>query len=411
MRGHIFTATRYPIPTTVIYSERNMILRIKIENYKSIRSLDVPLDKFNVIFGKNGSGKTNFISAISLTRALVESGDLEAIINSKIAPFADELFHWKEPRTTSHFEFTVQSKKGNVYIFSYDIAYGRSSGHFMIQSESLQHVLDGKPVSVYKRERAASYAGPDSTEIPFKTEPNKLMLNSYSNEHVLEAIEVLRQCTFVDTALDGREGVSIVPGNRPNLNTIDGLAVSLFIKNGGRFASAVRSIQKILPDFGTPKIASLEERVEDGAKRGEDEANRYFVTWVESSLGTTYSHMSLSHGDRRVIHLIFNLFNADEGCFLAVEEIENGMHYARIARLLDEFRTQASNRNIQILLTTHSTEILNNVLVNEAIQSTKDKEDGTRLTHLASTTEYELIRKDLARDPTPAEMIGSGLIS
>ncbi len=387
-----------------------MILKVKIDNYKSIRAQEVNLEKFNVVFGKNASGKTNFISSVYLIKSLVENGDVEGVINNKIAPFSDELFNWKEQKTTAHFEFTIESPTGNIYLFSYDIGYSKGSAHFIIQSESLQRFVDKKWESVYKRERATSYAGPDNTEIPFKTEPNKLMLISYANEYVTEVVEVLRRCTFVDTALDGREGVTIVQGSRPNLNTIDGLAVSLYIKNGGRLASAVKSIQKILPDFVAPKIASLDERSEDASKKADEEVKRYFVTWGEASTSTTYSHMSLSHGDRRVIHLIFNLFNADENSFFAVEEIENGMHYARIARLLDEFRTQASNRNIQILLTTHSTEILNNVLATEAIQSSKDRELGTKLIRITSTSEYELIRKDLERDPTPAEMISSGLM-
>ena len=46
-----------------------MIENIKIENYKSVQSLEMDLGRFNIIIGENGSGKTNILEAIAMASA------------------------------------------------------------------------------------------------------------------------------------------------------------------------------------------------------------------------------------------------------------------------------------------------------------------------------------------------------
>lgn len=43
-----------------------MIKSVKIENYKSIQSLELDVGRFNVIIGENGAGKSNFLEALVL---------------------------------------------------------------------------------------------------------------------------------------------------------------------------------------------------------------------------------------------------------------------------------------------------------------------------------------------------------
>jgi predicted ATPase len=43
-----------------------MIERIIIENFKSIRKLDLELNPINILIGANGAGKSNFLSFFEL---------------------------------------------------------------------------------------------------------------------------------------------------------------------------------------------------------------------------------------------------------------------------------------------------------------------------------------------------------
>lgn len=49
-----------------------MITRITIENYKSIRKLDLELGRLNVFIGENGCGKTNILEAVALGSAAAQ---------------------------------------------------------------------------------------------------------------------------------------------------------------------------------------------------------------------------------------------------------------------------------------------------------------------------------------------------
>ena len=48
-----------------------MIERIIIENFKSIRKLDLELKPINILVGANGAGKSNFVAFFELARNII----------------------------------------------------------------------------------------------------------------------------------------------------------------------------------------------------------------------------------------------------------------------------------------------------------------------------------------------------
>jgi predicted ATPase len=54
-----------------------MIRHVKIENYKSLKSAEVPLHDLTVIFGPNASGKSNLFDALNLVARLVTRKNLK----------------------------------------------------------------------------------------------------------------------------------------------------------------------------------------------------------------------------------------------------------------------------------------------------------------------------------------------
>ncbi|HBY60293.1 MAG TPA: recombinase RecF, partial [Solibacterales bacterium] len=54
-----------------------MIRRIKVSNYKSLRSLEVKLHPLSVLFGPNAAGKSNFIDALQLLSRIAASRTLK----------------------------------------------------------------------------------------------------------------------------------------------------------------------------------------------------------------------------------------------------------------------------------------------------------------------------------------------
>ncbi len=63
-----------------------MIKRIKIEGYKSFKSLDLELSPVSVIFGPNASGKSNLLDAIQLLSRCAMSSIADAFENHRGTP-------------------------------------------------------------------------------------------------------------------------------------------------------------------------------------------------------------------------------------------------------------------------------------------------------------------------------------
>ncbi|MEX0717371.1 MAG: ATP-binding protein [Planctomycetaceae bacterium] len=84
--------------------------------------------------------------------------------------------------------------------------------------------------------------------------------------------------------------------------------------------------------------------------------------------GRRISARSLSDGTLRFLGYLAAVFSAEEGSVLLFEEIENGLHPTRVHLLVELFEQLAALRNIQIIATTHSSQVLL-ALSREALES------------------------------------------
>ena len=66
-----------------------MIERIIIENFKSIRKLDLELKPINILIGANGAGKSNFVSFFKLINRVYDG-----TLNQLIADSFSKLLHF-----------------------------------------------------------------------------------------------------------------------------------------------------------------------------------------------------------------------------------------------------------------------------------------------------------------------------
>lgn len=90
-----------------------MIERIKIEGFKSIRELDLPLQSINILIGANGVGKSNFISFFKLLNRLYEQRLKSYVAESG---FMNALLFFGEKYTNSITGF-IDFDNTNAYSF------------------------------------------------------------------------------------------------------------------------------------------------------------------------------------------------------------------------------------------------------------------------------------------------------
>ena len=84
---------------------------------------------------------------------------------------------------------------------------------------------------------------------------------------------------------------------------------------------------------------------------------------IQEANGKSVSAYSASDGTLRFLGMLAALLNEDFECLYFIEEIDNGIHPARLHLLLDLIERQTAKGKIQVIATTHSPDVLN--LIND----------------------------------------------
>jgi AAA15 family ATPase/GTPase len=394
-----------------------MIKAIQIQNFKSIKNAYIDLDAFNVLIGKNGSGKSTLITAINLTVQLTKEVPLSTALRS-IAPVSSELFNDGSEEKICKIELFIDISKTRRYKFDYVIglnkSYNEKIARFVIVSETLSKIIKNEKHIIYNRKKDKLFKGDDDIFVPTKLSSDKLVLGNYFEDEVTEVAHHISEYTTIDSIHTGKgEERTIIDGQRPDMKTVDGIATALFIKSPELLKQASDEIKEIIPDFMEPVVINLNEvnHEKEEAKKDADIA-QFYVFWSYFHSTMVHSRFALSGGDLRTILLIYTLFLLPENSSLAIEEIENGIHVGRIKKLIDLIKTVAKNKNIQLLITTHSLEVLGEmVLTTEVVYSIKDKKKGTYYRHLTNTDEYKAMKEELHdKEPDVKDFFDSGFL-
>lgn len=98
-----------------------MITKVHIENFRSLRDVTVELGPLTVLVGKNGSGKSNFLDAISVLHDAVRHG-LDAAVTQRGGGLL--LFHRTSQRMEAPSRLEVQGEAGG-FVWDYELSLDR----------------------------------------------------------------------------------------------------------------------------------------------------------------------------------------------------------------------------------------------------------------------------------------------
>lgn len=403
-----------------------MILGLEVDNYKSIEHMAVSFGELNAIIGKNGAGKTTLISIISMVKSIAQGRNINAIINENAS--VNDFFNCNLHEEISKISVKIQTPRRRTYMYSFSISLGvgieaerasfsfvKESLYFLPNNDSLHKELVFKRVG-----NNSSFMNNNATlevadgVVPFKIDPSVSVLSSYAHDDAIDVSDTLASY-YIIWLNDSNYGGTIVNSNYLDLNTIDGVAVDLYMRDRALYENAIETIRSIIPGFRSPEIVRIgkeEPRHDDERERkATRKVSSFVVNWSDSQYSSTsfISRHSLSGGNSRVIFLILSLYNSrGKSCFVA-EEIENGMHLTRISMLIDQIKKVVKNRKIQFFFTTHNHLILNDLLPKEVVY-VKMSNHGSEYARLSDTKEFQMIRDTLGRMPTSEDVVNSGML-
>ena len=351
--------------------------RIEIKGFRSLKDVAWEPGRLNVIIGRNGSGKSNFLWGLEFLQESVRGNLREKILAE--GGIRQLLWDQKAQNVSWKTDITVQRPGISARSLTYELALrprGFEGGYYV------EHEL----LADFQKVKAGE-----------KSDPFKLIERSH-NHTVIWDSEKHKLVNFpaVTAAADTEgEQVSNLPDDGAALSAVlpyGDILLILYARALGRF--------RVIHDFDTSRKAPVREaavaRVEntllpDGRnlvpllhtlytgnrdfKRDLDSAMRAAfphdfeslvfppaadqkiqlrVQWKK--LSNSVSAADLSDGTLRFLMLIAALANPKQGSILAIDEPETGLHPSMFP-IVAEFAAAASERT-SVILTTHSPQFL-----------------------------------------------------
>lgn len=341
-----------------------------------------------VIYGANGSGKSNFISAVAYMKHLVVNS-----INNQPGSFIGQSPH-KLLGLSNDSEYAIQFITKDVRY-----AYGFTLNNAEVTEEYLYYFPNGRQVKIFERTKGEFVAG-DKFKGKFESckdvlKPNRLFLSCAANFSSVKETEnvysffndelVIYSSRFRDNWLD----YSLMKMNSDPrmkdlaLTFLRGLGIEIKDIN-------IDIKQEQLPPDVLPPFLSEE------AKK---EILKNAVNHIKASVVYDTFEVNLiteeSTGIKKLFEIVCPLLDIIiNGKVLICDELETNLHEAIVYRLVDLFRQLKSKNFPQMFFSTHDTSILNlNLFRRDQIWFTEMKKDE-RSTDLYSLSEIKNVRKD-----------------
>ena len=359
--------------------ETAVLTKLRLERFKGFKEAELSLGPFTLLVGANASGKSNIRDAFRFLHGIGRGYSLAEIFGEKWGDGGEQLWRGtrggaEEAAFAGANAFVLEASYAiqvdvKPEILSYRIAVetGSDGAAPRVVAEQLGCLNRRSPLF------AASDGGPSEHPESISV---KWDLDGNSDLHGF-AILFRNDAPFLYQAYEEREArgsflyscaVSILSAYRsmrffdlsPEIMRRPAFPGQVVLGDRGENLASV--LQAVCQDAERKQtlIRWLQELTPMDAKGLEfapDPIGRIHLMLVEGD-GRRSSAYSTSDGTLRFLAMLAALLGPEPARFYFLEEIENGIHPTRLPLLLDLFERIAIERNIQIVATTHSPQLL-----------------------------------------------------
>lgn len=348
-----------------------MIKHIRIQNYRSLVDVSVDLEPLTVLIGRSGTGKTNFVSAIRTLRDLLlnrlHPGHMLGVGGFRaMGPTVRPL-----TRPAADLSYSIiLDIRGLKEPLRYDLGYREMAVHH-------ERLTAGNRVVF--AQHSGSWTKPPAVE-PVPQE----------GQVVLGALSGIREAMIAHVALTSGVGCYDFPGSvihTTGLNEMyPGNPVSGYADNGSNFlATATGIVQNLHQLNDWAAVADSLKAVNSSVTNvslHEPERDRLDVAHEVAGKLLTLDAAQESEGFRRFLAHMLALYQTPPKQTVIFEHPEHAIHPGAMTALFEEFQSYVQNGRGQVILTTHSPQLLDHFAADQ-IRVVDIENQETRIGRLA----------------------------
>jgi len=370
-----------------------MIKQVQIRNYKSIAAAIVDLQRLTVLVGPNGAGKSNFVDALAFVADCLNYS-VELAFRNRGGIAAVRRRSGGYP-THIGFRFILDLPEGGWADYAFEIAakpreafrvaHERCRIRRMRQAEQSFEVRDGQFIK-------------EVTGIRPRVEPDRLALT------VTSAVEEFRPVYDMLTRI---RRYLVSPEQIRALQDPDPEEGKWLRPDGSNAAAVLKRLSEVTDRNGHTyeRLCSLLAKVVPGTKQvihrslGQKETLQ-FKQDVGLRDPWTFDALNMSDGTLRVLGVLLAVYQPSTPSLIAIEEPEATIHPAAAEVLMDILQDGATRS--QVLLTTHSPDVLDNKQLTDDQILVIESEQGKTYVSPLNGVSREVIRQRLY---TPGELL------
>ncbi len=393
-----------------------MLIQFSFENYRSFKGpttlsllasagkenpdnvFDSPTGKLlksAAVFGSNASGKSNLMKALVASILIIRTTGVRQL--GEPIPFVDRFLFDPDGKKDTSFEFDFIAN-GKRYI------YGFSCDKERISEEHLLVYKTQKPSSVFKRVKDRY----EYTDIRYKQELDGLAARNTSNKLFLATATLWNASATRDAFIWFSRYIDVYDPSNP---------IPMFNSFETDSDGSLKSFTKKLlreSDINITDYTIEAQRIENPGMNGMGvilqngvplEQKVYRVNAAHEVIkGEERSTFTLplqeeSKGTQNLFFLSPQIKNAlDNGFVFCVDELDASLHPALVLYLVGLFNNEETNpKNAQLVLTTHTTELLSLHYMRRDQIYFVDKDNGSGISDLYSLDEYSVRTREDVR--------------
>ncbi|RCJ39039.1 ATPase [Nostoc punctiforme NIES-2108] len=396
-----------------------MLKQLILENWKSFRYAELPLDPLTVLIGTNSSGKSNVVEALEFLQRIARGENIEAALaGDKTLPSIRGGLEWAalKPETNFTLKALVQGEddKGDyLYVIQTQIVNEVKVIEEYIERQNLNkdHTINYVEKFTVKKIDLNTITGMKEPVTPFDfqdlvsshtylsiAEDGSIVFEKELQERYFSlkiqaincVVSTLKEILILNPIPSKmREYSRLSDTLESDASNIAGVLAALSEEHKNEVESTLSSYIKDFPEGDIQKLWA--EKV---GRFGTDAMLYCQEEWKPGHI-TEIDSRTMSDGTLRFLAILTALLTRPQGSQLVIEEIDNGLHPSRAELLVRILRDIGSKRKIDILLTTHNPALLDALgpeIVPFVVVAHRDKETGeSKLTLLEDIENLPLL--------------------